>query len=501
MPQVPEEAILARLRRLEDALTSIALPPFDTVGGKGIEKVDFSSIKFPEFGGLSARLLHTRSLADENLLEKIRKEEVTRRLRDEDLSKKVGVEILSRTVTTDGLEATIAQEAVTRANADGSIEASLATEVAARQSGDISLAAQVDVEESARIAADGSIQAALDIEVSAREDGDDDLEALVATEQTARIAADGTITAQVLSEISARQAADTTLTASIASEATSRIAADNSLSATLTTETAARVSGDNALSAQVDTEESARISADGVIEASLDVEVSARIAGDDAVEALVSTEAATRASDDGSLAAEYVLTVSTSGTGQRRVAGFRVTNLGGAGGSTEFVVQADKFAIVHDDGSAMVAPFAVVGGVVYIDTAIIRDLTVGTTKLADNAVTIPVSAYSSGTLGGATSARSIQSLSIDSEGGPILILASFKLISGSLAGTATIKIQRDGSDIYSTNANFVGSSNYPIAMNIMDTPGSGSHTYEIELSSTNTTDAGERSLSALELKK
>jgi hypothetical protein len=89
------------------------------------------------------------------------------------------------------------------------------------------------------------------------------------------------------------------------------------------------------------------------------------------------TSAATAQAGVNSVAAEYVLQVVTDTGGNRRIAGFRVTNQGGAGGGTDIVLQADKVAIVNSAGANMKAPFAVVldsDGVsrVYLDTTIIR---------------------------------------------------------------------------------------------------------------------------------
>lgn len=104
--------------------------------------------------------------------------------------------------------------------------------------------------------------------------------------------------------------------------------------------------------------------------------------------ASVETWAVAKTSADSSLAAEYVLNVTTGGTSGRRVAGFRITNQGGAGGATEFIVQTDKFQIVDSSGDYATSPFKVVGGVVYIKEAQIQE--VGAGKITAGTITAAV---------------------------------------------------------------------------------------------------------------
>lgn len=97
----------------------------------------------------------------------------------------------------------------------------------------------------------------------------------------------------------------------------------------------------------------------------------------------ITREESVRATETGSLAAEYALQVITTGSGQRRVAGFRITNLGGAGGATDFLIQADKVAIVNTTGENLKAPFAVDGGVVYMNMAMIKTASI-TSAMIEN---------------------------------------------------------------------------------------------------------------------
>lgn len=104
--------------------------------------------------------------------------------------------------------------------------------------------------------------------------------------------------------------------------------------------------------------------------------------------ASIETWAVAKTAADSSLAAEYVLNVVTGGTSGRRVAGFRITNQGGAGGATDFVVQTDKFTIVDTSGNIPTVPFEVTAGVVYIKEAVIKEVTAG--KITAGTITAAV---------------------------------------------------------------------------------------------------------------
>lgn len=86
------------------------------------------------------------------------------------------------------------------------------------------------------------------------------------------------------------------------------------------------------------------------------------------------------------------LTAEASGESETSIAGlFLVADADGQGWIT---AQADRFAIVNGPGpnAARTVPFYIQGGVVYMDTTVIRHADIGTLHLAGNAVTIPASA-------------------------------------------------------------------------------------------------------------
>ena len=125
----------------------------------------------------------------------------------------------------------------------------------------------------------------------------------------------------------------------------------------------------------------------------------------------------------------------------------------------------------------------------------IADLTVGTLKIQDQAVTVPVSVtasdlqfwtnpYAAGTV-----TKDIIVGTVASSGSPVMILLSF-LGDQSVGGPATVYVHRatfklellrDGSVIQTIyNAYFLGGTTIELfAMNLTDTPGAGVHTYTL----------------------
>ncbi|EQA96860.1 phage tail tip fiber protein [Sphingobium baderi] len=59
------------------------------------------------------------------------------------------------------------------------------------------------------------------------------------------------------------------------------------------------------------------------------------------------------------------------------------------GSRSNFIIRADRFAITSSAGAGTAYPFEVISGVTYIKTAVIKDLSVDTIKIAGNAVTKP----------------------------------------------------------------------------------------------------------------
>lgn len=146
----------------------------------------------------------------------------------------------------------------------------------------------------------------------------------------------------------------------------------------------------------------------------------------------------------------------------------------------------------------------------------INNLAVGTLKIKDNAVTIPVSAYTAGGIGVSTTYTTVQSATIVSLGGDINILVSFNLLpNGSfpgLLGNYYFKIIRDSTEIVGEslflNAYQPSPGSGPAylggvttAFNIADHPGAGTYTYKLQIKNPTNTNVQRRSLILLETLK
>lgn len=144
-----------------------------------------------------------------------------------------------------------------------------------------------------------------------------------------------------------------------------------------------------------------------------------------------------------------------------------------------------------------------------ITTAKIADLQVSTLKIADQAVTIPAGAYTAAALNSvANTWVTCQTATITSTGAPINVMASLVQIIQVYAGTDQIRITRNGVTIYSANLPYYATGYGDIhgglwTTNIIDVPGSGVVTYNLDFYQSKTTTGAftNRSITLMELKK
>lgn len=179
-----------------------------------------------------------------------------------------------------------------------------------------------------------------------------------------------------------------------------------------------------------------------------------------------------------------------------KVVGFE---LNADGTTSDFIVQADKFKIENGTG----IPFEVIGGTTYIKNAIIQDAAIITSKVADNAISNIVSAFTAGAVFvSSVTPVTLQTITITATGKPIL-LRGFVVFSTDATwtpGGVTVTIKRNGTSILSYEV--VGPTS--CTPTIIDTPSAGSVTYVIEAKATNLTpsvSASNRELDAMEVKK
>lgn len=208
---------------------------------------------------------------------------------------------------------------------------------------------------------------------------------------------------------------------------------------------------------------------------------------------------------DTALGAKYGVALNVNGY----VTGF-IQNNNGTSGS--FVVVANRFAVVDPNGGAPIVPFEVSGGAlrapliiagdVYANTITankIVDLSVGTSKIADNAVTNGASAFSPGYVSiSAGSSGTLQSVGLSTAGGRVQIALSYYLNPMTFAhnnGSSqldliTINVYRNGGLIQQVKGGVaakLNEGNYLLpggmqSVILNDTPSAGWNFYEVAAS-------------------
>lgn len=146
-----------------------------------------------------------------------------------------------------------------------------------------------------------------------------------------------------------------------------------------------------------------------------------------------------------------------------------------------------------------------------IQTAHIRNLAVETLQVADNAITVPVSAYTSGSVNFTNTLTTVQSVAVATTGDPVQINFSCVVFNGVGGGFGVnqIRITRDdGSEttVYDdTTVKQVGFNDaMQLTFHFKDTPGTATTTYRVKLKTDYTLgnfQAQHRSLFAISVKK
>ena len=113
-----------------------------------------------------------------------------------------------------------------------------------------------------------------------------------------------------------------------------------------------------------------------------------------------------------------------------------------------------------------------------IKTAHIDDLQVDTLKIAGNAVTIPVSAYTAGSTG----EGGVQSASIWSTGAPIFVIASYAWQGNANNRGVITRVLRNGVVVYDSGEVVTPHGSGGLnSVSFRDTPGAGHHAYTLQV--------------------
>lgn len=236
----------------------------------------------------------------------------------------------------------------------------------------VTIAAQIATETKARTDADAALGSRIDI-----------VSASVTTERNAR-------TAAISSEQTARVDADTALGRRVDTVSASVVTEQSARTAAIKTEQDARIAGDTAISRRVDTIEAGLIT-DTQVQALIQVEADARVTGDEALATRITTVQTTAGQNsssiqtlqtttsnlDGKVSAAYTVKIEAQSNGQYVAAGIGLgVENGPAGLQSQFLVRADRFAVVSGLNGTTSAPFVVQNGQVFINDALINKATI-----------------------------------------------------------------------------------------------------------------------------
>lgn len=168
--------------------------------------------------------------------------------------------------------------------------------------------------------------------------------------------------------------------------------------------------------------------------------------------------------------------------------------------------------IVAADGTLTTVGAASIGGALNAATGTFAGTltaaavnAVDTINIAGNAVTVPSSAYTAGSISSGTGTDTVvQTLTITASGQPVVLIASGAFINSATYAELTIRIKRDGTEIYSSVSLYQLGGLFSISA--VDTPSSGSRTYTVTVSALSASFYGavtvsSRSMIALEAKR
>ena len=213
-----------------------------------------------------------------------------------------------------------------------------------------------------------------------------DLSGRITTEESARISADSAVLTSAKSLITSSESG---LKSQITEEASARLSGDQTEAYQRSLLDTKFTNQGQTLQTAITAEATARSNAIAAETSSRNQQISTLNTNIGNVSAAVTQEASTRASVDGYLGSRYTLNVANSAGGVASVAGMEIANTssGGKQITNHIAFFADRFYITHGSSSASTVPFEVVGGQVYIKSAVIQDASITNAKIADAAIT------------------------------------------------------------------------------------------------------------------
>ena len=196
----------------------------------------------------------------------------------------------------------------------------------------------------------------------------DENTAQISTLEETTATADSALSVRIDSLTSTVNTGNATLNAAITSEQTARVTADTALGTRVDVVTASLATTSSTLNAAITTEQTARVNADSALGSRIDT-VQATAGANTASIQQVSTAQATT---DGKVNTAWTLKMEAQSNGQYVAAGIGLgIENGPAGLQSQFLVRADRFAVVSGLNGTTAAPFVVQGGQVFISQALI----------------------------------------------------------------------------------------------------------------------------------
>ena len=294
----------------------------------------------------------------------------------------LGTQISTETTLRQNADSALGTRIDTVSTATAANAAAVQTEITARTNADTALGQRIDTV----TAANATNAAAIQTEVTARTTADTALGQRIDTVT----AANATNAAAIQTEVTARTTADTALgqridtvsattnqnKADIVTETTARTNADTALAQSIST-LSATVSGNTSA---IQTEATTRASADSALGTRIDT-VTASVGQ---VSAAVQTNSTAIADANGKVAAMWTVKTQTTVNGVPFIAGIGVGAENNQGiVTTQILLSAQRIVAFNETNGAGVAAFAIVGGQVIMNTAIIGNASIGSAKIAD----------------------------------------------------------------------------------------------------------------------
>ena len=143
-------------------------------------------------------------------------------------------------------------------------------------------------------------------------------------------------------------------------------------------------------------------------------------------------------------------------------------------------------------------------GTITAASGVIADLAVSTVKIQGNAVTLPVSAYTSGYQTATTTLASVQTISMTTQGNSVYLHYGCTIFCSVTNGFYEFQLLRDSTELlrFTANVNYASINGSPLSVMFVDAPSVNTHGYTVKMRLVSGTGSfGQRSLFGLECRR